>query len=487
MFFLNDGKNRRSRGSILVTTFFICTLAALSTVWMVRTLLDHQRANRRRRELKNAYFAAQAGVQQVLQWANYPNQYDNLDELGFFYRDMTSGEFPNMTAAFATSSEIVVPEDKLSAFTSKYNTDVAKISEIRLIAPDPDNDPVPCLLKVRSEGIAPGGASRRILAYLLPNPIATTEVELGAGLISLSTVAVTGNADVRWGECWSRQPLSVPSESQAKQILSSRSPNYDPFARYRTESNLVFDSTWDIGIGKEIFDPNTRRFPGAAPAIGYYEAALEQFIPEGELEWPDFKTKYQAFKDHARSHGRYYSTDINGNIYRDGIEDVDHLVDFNIEFGNADRANAPYDLVFIDTVDNNPPTPYDNPANLATIKNSGTGVGMKGVYYVCANIEQTGQGNPADLMAEKLVINADGSLGYVYELIRKVYLDGVLYSMGTIDYGGNPTIYGSVVTEGGFTGGGVPLIYFNPRLRDGLEIPHGNIGSVLHTQLLKNF
>ncbi|HPB30064.1 MAG TPA: hypothetical protein PLB62_01270 [Candidatus Sumerlaeota bacterium] len=477
---------RRSRGSILVSTFLICSLAAIATVWMVRTLLDHQHTNRRRRDLKNAYFAAQSGVSQVIQWGNHPEEYDNLGPLGLFYRDMTTGEFPNLVAALQSGAEYAISQDRLTAFVSSNNTDVATISEIVLIAADPANDPVPCLFKVRSEGVTPSGASRRILAYLQPNPIDTTEVALGAGVISLATIAVNGNANVHWGEAWSRQPLNLPSLSHSGN-LKEGDRDYDPFAKYRTESYLSFDSTWKEGVNKPIYEKATRRFPGAAPATGDFEKALEQFIPEGVLDWPDFKSKYQDFKDHALSHGRYYGTDANGNIYRDGIKEQTHLVDFNTEFGEADRANSPYDLVFIDTIDGNPPTPADNPANIATIRNTGTGLGMKGIFYVCANMYQGGSGNPADLVAEKPVLNPDGTVSLDYYTIPKVYLDGVLYASGTVDYQGNPVIYGSVITEQGFVGGGTPDVYYNPRLKDGLQIPRGNIGSVFQTRLQKNF
>jgi hypothetical protein len=230
----------------------------------------------------------------------------------------------------------------------------------------------------------------------------------------------------------------------------------------------------------------TAQFPGSLPASGNYENAFEQFIPAGTLVWPDFAGKYQVFKDFAQSHGRYYSTDASGNIYRDGIEDAAHLVVFNTEFGDADRVNSPYDLVFIDTIDGN--LPAANGSNLATVSNSGTGVGMKGVFYICANYDQAGAGNPADLPTAEKPVGLDINGQFILQVtnLPKVFLDGVIYTAGTMHFQGNPVIYGALISNGGYASGGTPDVYYNPRLKDGLQIPVGNVGSAFNILLQQN-
>jgi len=417
-------KINSKKAAILVTTMFLCTIVALSTVWLVSTLLDQQKTNRRRRELLTAYYAAQSGLSQVLHWGNFPIEYDNnTGTSAFFFRDLTTNTFPNLEAALPRNSgtSLTITSNKLRSFVSKYNLDISKIESIELIAPA-DSDPVPCVFKVRSVGSTPSGAKRSVFAYLNPNPLQDVDLQLGAGIISLAMGIQNGNGIAHWGESWSRSDFSLINKSQADN-LDNTSREYDPFARYRTEARLLFNSTWKEGIGMDVVDVATARYPGRAPARGNYANGFEQFIPQGTLDWPDFLGSYQAFKDLARMHGRYYSTDSAGNIYRSGIKDKDHKVDFVIEFADADRESSPYDFVFIDTIDGNPPAA--NNSNIATISNSGTMAGMKGIYYICSNYRQGGSGNPADLhTAEKPILNSDGRVSFEMTTLRKVFLDG---------------------------------------------------------------
>lgn len=462
----------RQRGSILVTTLILCIIAAVSSLWMVQTLHDQQKINTRRRDIERAYFAAEAGVAQVIHWGNTPADYDSAT--GLFYRNPTTGAFPNLSAALSSGTEYELDSDKFGQFASKYTYAVAHVEELALSEYDSGSDPVECLFKVRSVGETPSGIRRQVTAYIQANPIAVAEIKLPAALISMGTAGQNGNGKVHWGEAWGRDDFEVLNRSMFDYVIPGNS-GYDQWAKYRTEADLVFASNWQWGEGKHLYDP-TRRFPGEAPATGNYAAAFEQHIPPGVLQWPDMLSQYQTLKEMAMAHGRYYTTDAAGNVYEGAVKDAAHKVVFNDEFGEADRVNSPYDLVFIDTINGQPPAA--NGSNLATITNSGTGLGMKGVFYICANFTQTGAGNPASLVCEKPDSTSQS--------ISKVYLDGVLYSAGWMDLGGNPIVYGSVVAEKGFASGGTPEVYYNHRLKNGLELPKGNVGSVFRIAMQKN-
>ncbi|MBN1903088.1 hypothetical protein JW926_17330 [Candidatus Sumerlaeota bacterium] len=465
------------RGSILVVSFFLCLLMGIAALWASRTLLDHQKTNLRRRDINRAHYAASGGVAQVLHWGNFPAEYDDLGTESLFYRDPDTGEFPNLSAVMAGGSEVVLSSDKYGKFISKYNYDVSDIKKITLIPPDPDNDPVPCLFKVQSEGNTPSGSHRNILAYIQPNPVETIIIKIPAGLISMGNAALVGNPVIRWGETWAKSDLNMMEKSHASH-LDNTSPDHDPWAKYRTEGNIIFPPTWKSGEGKDIYQEDSRMYPGAVPASGNYADAFQQFIPDGVLEWPDFSSLYDVLKQFAISHGRYYSTDASGNIYKEGIEDTAHKVDFTGEFEITDRSNAPYDLVFIDTIDGNPPAA--DGSNLATIKSSGVSTGLKGIFWIGANFEQTGSGVPP------LLTGAEKPDGSTIDL-SGIYLDGVLYSAGNLNLGGNAGIYGSVIAQGGFSANGTPHIYYNHKIMDGFELDKGNVGSVFKIALQKNY
>lgn len=494
----------RRRGVVLPVAIILCTIAAVSSLYLVYNLMDHQRLNQRRFDMGRAYFAAEAGVMLVKYWGNNnPNTYDPDsgeeglpgDSDSLFYRNLTTGGFPNLEAALGAGN-IVVDSAKLPTFTSKHGYEVSSIQSITLMPPDPGTDPTSCTFKVLSVGQTPSGVERSVLAYMDPNPLTDTDLALPAALMSLNDASQTGNGVVHWGEAWTKGDFDMIGASHVDHLDHTDS-DYDPWAKYRSEGTINFPSTYKDGSGKDVFTTNDTshanyHYPGLGAgaitgfddsitsggvASGDYGAAFEHHLPDGTLEWPDFRGQYQDFKTLAMEHGRYYSTDADGNIYRDGIEDADHLVDFVAEFEKEDRINSFYDLVFIDTVDGNPPA-ADN-SNLADISSTGVVKGLKGVFYLCANFEVGGSGQPDDLTG---VEKPDGSTAD----LTAVYLDGVLYASGVADMQGNPVIFGSVVTDAGFASGGTPEIYYNHKLKDGLEIPKGNIGSVFSVVLQDN-
>ncbi len=481
----------RRRGSVLVVSIILSVTAAMTAVLLVRTMVDHQKINTRRRDIARSFFAAEAGIAQVLHWGNFPGDYDGGGATGYFYRDYSdpTWPFPNLTVQTPGAPSVTVDSSKLRTLTSSGGYEAAHVSSIVLESPAA-SDPVPCFFKARCTGSTQNGLERTLLVYLEKSPVLINKLALGGALISITTAAQGGNAKVHWGEVWTKGDVNMPAKSQSNHI-DKTSGSYDPFVSYRTEGTLVFDSTWKVGAGKDVYDPGTRTSPGDAPASGAYSdkpllpdgtnrpyTQLDQFIPAGTLQFPDLLAAYNDFKVAAKQHGRYYGTDAAGNIYLDGIKDAAHLVDFNTEFGNADRVNDPYDLLFIDTIDGTPPKA--DGSNLATISNSGTGVGMKGVFWIGANMLQKGAGNPANLVAES------PAAGHPTQTLAKDYLDGVLYCAGTIDVTGNPVVFGSVVAENGFTGSGTFDVWYNWRLKDGLQLPQGNVGSNFRIVLQDN-
>jgi len=55
-----------------------------------------------------------------------------------------------------------------------------------------------------------------------------------------------------------------------------------------------------------------------------------------------------------------------------------------------------------------------------------------------------------------------------------------------MQFQGQPVVYGALISEGGYLSGGTPDVYYNPRLKDGLQIPIGNVGSVFRITLQQN-
>jgi hypothetical protein len=386
--------------------------------------------------------------------------------------------FPNLNAAISTGPyTITLDELKAMGFGElEANTgeDIATIKTITLIKGD-SADPVTCFFKVQSVGQTLSGRERTVVSYMDAN-VMSLKIQLPAALLSYNVAAAFGNARIHWGESWAKGDFNMLNKSQMDYLVPGSS-GYDAFAKYRSEGTITFPSNWTWGIGKDLYDPS-RIMPGAGPAStaasGKYNAFF-QHLPPGSLEWPDFD--YQTFKDLAMSHGRYYSTDASGKIYKNGIEDSAHLVDFYTEFTVPDRNDSPYDLIFIDTIDGNPPNVAGT--NLANISVTGNGNGTKGIMYIAANFDGGGIGSPPSLIAENpFSIN---------KTLDKIFHDGVIYSSGTMALSGNAGVYGAVVAQRGFAGGGTPDVYYNHKLATGLEYGNGNAGSVFKVLLTNNY
>lgn len=490
---------RRLRGSILAVTVALLALSSIGTLLMARTFLDHQSLNTRRRALWKAFYAAEAGVPLVQHWGMYPRDFtpapnmferidlNNLsaDELSQYFGDgmidVNSSPaylFPNLTSALGLGGYLI-DADTLSAMNahnldSGHGYEVSNLDSVELLAADPSAGLPAHLFRVRSVGSS-DGISRTVMSYMAINPLIT--IQIPAGLISFQGQGAKGNARVHWGEVWAKHDIEVMGASKLR-YLNATDPDYDPWVRYRTEQRLDFSDAdgWNWGEGLDLIGPN-RDQPGAAPASGDFENAFLQNQPPESFDWPDFLSKYQDFKEFALAHGRYYSTDAAGNVYEGGVEDTNHVVDVLIEFGQADRTDAPYDMVFIDTINGEAPQP--DGSNIATIRISGSGSGLKGVYFINANIDATGIGSPP-------TVGAEDPAGQQRDL-DKIFLDGVLYSSGWVDMGGNSGVYGSVIAQRGFTGGGTTNIYYNARLANGLVIDNGNVGAIFKVVLHTNY
>lgn len=468
---------RNQRGSILAISLGLIMLASISTLLMSKTLLENQQLQSRRRELSRAFYAAEAGASQVMHWVNFPGDYSDPNLFAHVEDAEGNVYFRNLDAIM----NYTVSEDELPVLTSENQNIVSRVKSINLLAPEA-GDPVPCLFKIVSVGQsakisrigavedAQYGAERTVVYYIEAQPLA--DFTIMAALVSFNTAGIGGTFDVHWGEAWSKTPFDIKVNPRNLDWINASSNNYDPYAIYRTEANFTYSNNWDIYTGGaqyrdfDIYD-TTADHPGLFPdGSGDYADAFVQNIPQDTLEWPDFATNYEAFKQLARTNGRYYTTDARGNIYRGSVQNDDTQIDsFTDEFQLAEPGGDTADFVFIDTIDGN--EPRADASNLANIDISGSTNGLKGVYYVCANVKKTGAGQPP----RREMTSPDGD-----SLTENVWLDGVFYMAGEADFAGNPVVYGSLIAQLGFVGTGTPTLYYNVELANG--IPFGFLSPI---------
>lgn len=486
---------QQRRGSIMATTLVLMTLAAVGTILMANTVMDHQRLNERRRDLWRAFNHAEAGIAQVQHWGMYPSEFSTdqtmfvetvieVDTTGVVTSDITfQSRFPGLYAAInASSSGYIISESMLAGmnvgqFTSTYGHNMGSIQQIELLPPA-GTDPIACDFKIRSTGTTPEGISKTILAYMELNSAIT--IKIPAALISFNTIGTNGNGKVHWGESWAKTNIQTNNRNHYDYLSS------DPNAIWRTEGLI---DTWgnNVVTGPGTYggwkvdtatnpDINIANMYPLDMGNGIYDSHFYQSVPSSVFDslggWPEFD--YATLKALAQAHGRYYSTDAAGNIYKDGVETAANQIDFLSEFGVEDHSTAPNDLVFIDTIDGNPPAA--DGSNLASISVNGSNSGLKGIFYVGAHFNGTGLNQGADGVV------MESPYGTQVDNVS-LFLNGVLYAAGICELAGGTNVYGSIITQMGFGGSGTPDIYYNQDLANGLIIGNGNIGSPFRVAL----
>lgn len=499
---------RGRRGAVLLAIALTLTLVtAIGAVLMARTVLDQHRINERRRDLWRAYHHAEAGIAQIQQWGAYPSQFDPDTTLfeaqippGLDVEDLLilSDESRYPVIAALDSEGLTVTETQLDAmgidgFVTESGWDLGRITRISILPLDdiqssaeahlteteyrdslyvstnPDDDTY-AYFKVLSRGVSSAGLEREVRAYLRPSLLAL--IASPGPLISLATGAAFGNAKVHWGEAWSKTDFDMLNNSQVTYALT------DPLVAWRSEAGFNWPSNWQESATYQAgrLHDKTADFPGLFPdGTGDWKEVFQQNMGAGTLSFPDFGGKYEDFKRLAKANNRYFTSDAQGNVYRHGQQ-----IDFYQAFTSPD-ADAPFELAFIDTIDQQPPAA--DGSNLATISVSGNneaGYRMRGFFYIAANFEVSGVGSPPSLGVESPLTSTDTTL-------QKIFLDGVIFAAGTLDMAGNAGVYGGILAEHGFVGGGTPDVWYNVGLEDGLELEKGNLGGPFTVVLTDNY
>ena len=149
---------------------------------------------------------------------------------------------------------------------------------------------------------------------------------------------------------------------------------------------------------------------------------------------------YRTFKELALRFGVYYVPDREGRLYRYGQRTPELAQTPTQAFGSS-ATDAPRGLVFIDTLDQAPPS-ADNLATLIVDSPY-----MEGVFYVNAHVVlRPGGVGPAD---------------------GRFSVQGVLHTAGSLHVEQPTRVYGAVVAEGGLTGDGLLNVQYNDDLGRG--------------------
>ncbi len=172
--------------------------------------------------------------------------------------------------------------------------------------------------------------------------------------------------------------------------------------------------------------------------------------------------QYRLFKEHARRFGTYYVPDHEGRLYKDGVMDPTAVLLPAEVFGSQNVGNQ-RGLVFIDTLDQEPPTE----TNLATLV-LGSAY-LEGTFYINAHVVLQPEGPGQTLPALSPPPQGPYALALrVPVSIKDGTVFGVLHTAGTLRVEGQVRVFGSVVAERGLVGSGLLEVWYDADLGRGL-------------------
>lgn len=507
---------RMQRGGTIVAALIFLAIIGTIVTAMLQFAVSNQRLTRRRIEREYVYYAAEAGVDQVIHYFNFPE--DHSDDPGLFAEDAStesywtspSGQPPYSVNVFSqripgglTLIDETTNEDLIVFTNEPVNTgERARITALDLSLPGA-GDPAGAILVVNSTAENPNGVSRTVRAVLSAERPLNLQVD--AAIISHVEVGSGGQLNVHWGDGWSRGDLTLPNGG----VNNVPTVNSDPWAHLCAVGNVLMPngkyanggngSNTPLYGGSPTAPPATSYNPGTPPngaANNYYQpwitsdpshANILQHMDPGMITWPELD--YNQWKQIALHRGTYFSTDASGNLYY-GTEEtaanrisatdfyaiIDQTSDLSVDPNTPGRQTLPEpQVIFIDTVDGNPPNNAANPAastNLCNVQLSGGGgIYTRGIFYIGGNFRVSGwNAAPASWIQDPGMLDNDPSTTGS-QILANVRHTGVIYTVGQYQQQGGQLTYGSIIARGGFGSGGTPDVYYDYRLKDGLAFP----------------
>ena len=169
--------------------------------------------------------------------------------------------------------------------------------------------------------------------------------------------------------------------------------------------------------------------------------------------------EYQKVKETALKFGRYYVPDREGRLHRDG--NMDSALAQTPAQVFADR-DAPRGLVFIDTLDQAPPSASNLPVLVLDAPY------LEGIYYINAHVILRPEGPGKAIPALSPPTEGDNTASRVQVNIADVNVQGVLHVSGRLQVERQVRMFGAVIAEGGLNGAGLLEVWYDYDLGRGL-------------------
>jgi len=304
---------------------------------------------------------------------------------------------------------------------------------------------------VQATGRTAGGASRTVRVELYEAAVPVLTAAAGAGTAGASV----GPVRVHWGRLRYEGDGRLPADPDEVPVLTPLAPvDGRPYGGPDHLDGRL-DQWMGVTIGGRLLEPAGDA--AAGPELlqrwaGRSNVRIGAAAPTDGGSW-----FYPELKRLARRFGRYYTTDREGRLYRDGRPpalEADAVVGDAV--GDASASGA---VLFIDTLDGQPPRPGPG-GNLPVITLS-RAVGHHPVY-VGADLVLA----PSAVGAGSLTVPSPLDDGTVVAL-EAVSFSGGFFVAGRLTVLRDSRLFGAVYAAGGFEGTEQLELWYDRRLGKG--------------------
>jgi hypothetical protein len=424
---------RTEKGTVLLTTLLLAVLLSLLGGVAINFAMTETKAAGRQIKESSARLLAESGVEQVVAWLNHGQLpgYEGLRLPTF----TGTGAKPDVSYdAVLAGDDRFLHDASVGVFRALG--EIGRIERIIVYASrHPDGL---CAVEVTSRAI--GGVRRSVSLELGATNIAPlrSAVQLGARprIIGETTPRVMAH----WGPIRITGDISLGRSDQ----IPRRSARATVTGAGYGEAGTFLEDRW-----LEVYVGGIAQFDDveAGPPSNVH---VQQDPMPGLAADP---WQYQKFKDLAMKSGLYYVPDHSGRLYRDGVMDPAMAQTPDEVFGNK---GLPSGLIFVDTLDSRPPSSNNLPTLFVNSPY------MEGVFFINAHVVLNPQSEGQTISALSPPSDGTSNPGSrVPVRISTVNVQGVLHAAGTVSTDKEVRIFGSLVAEGGLTGGGVVESWYN--------------------------
>jgi len=434
-------------GGVLIGALMVGLLLAMLGGVAMNLAVTETTASARHFQEKNGQLLAESGMEQVLAWLTHG---DLPSPGGALVPNHCTGtaEHPDFELDAARSDDDRALNG-VGAGGDQALADLGRIVRTRLYGPA-----LPggfCTAEVTAES---GNGVRRTVSLELG---ALNVPPLGSAVWAGVSPATVGDAGLRsYPQAWAHWgDVQLAGDAYLGRA--------NAFPRRSAQAAVTGTGYEERGLSQE--DRWMEAWIGGTPSFDEAQAIVPSNVHANRNPAPGLPPipwRYQTFKDYAQRFGTYYVPDRDGRLYKDGTMDPAVALAPAEAFGSK-AAGDGRGLVFVDTLDRQPPTE----TNLATLVLEQPY--MEGTFFVNANVilRPGGQGETIPALSPPTE-TATALVSRVPVNLAGVTIRGVLHVSGTLRVDGRPRVFGAVIAERGLAGGGFLEVWYDHDLNRGL-------------------